>query len=289
MDQDQVLNIPRFFLFGEPPQTVGERYLHLEPLSDRSRPNNWNIRTHAHGGLSHIFHITSGGGQMRAEDQRHDFRAPAALLVPAGVAHGFQFEPESEGQVLTISDHYLKELMLRERSFAPLFDAPAALSLAPRALDAFFAALSRELVWVTTAQEVAIEAHLLCILVTCARASEQAGSNGIDPGAQALLVARFREIIEHHYRRALPLSRYVALLGVSERQLRSACLKIAGQPPTHMIQMRLLLEAKRALLYSNMSVAEAAYYLGFRDPAYFSRFFARAAGRSPRAFRRDKI
>lgn len=291
MRQDQAIDIPNFFLFGEPAQSVAERYLHLEPLSDRSRPNNWNIRTHSHAELSHIFYITGGAGQMRAEDRRHDFRSPAVLLVPAGVARGFQFQPESEGQVLTISDHYLKELILRQRAFAPLFDAPMVLGLVPGGLDPFFAALARELVWITTAQAAVVEAHLLCILVACARARdlEEARSDGIHPGAQALLAARFREMVEQHYRQAMPLSRYASLLSVSERQLRSACLRIAGQPPSHLIQMRLLLEAKRALLYSNMTVAEAAYYLGFRDPAYFSRFFARAAGRSPRAFRRHKI
>ena len=55
-----------------------------------------------------------------------------------------------------------------------------------------------------------------------------------------------------------------------------------------MIQRRVVLEAKRALLYSNMTVTEAAYYLGFSDPAYFSRFFAKATGKSPRAFRRKE-
>ena len=58
----QNIDIPRFFLFGESPQSVGDRYLHLEALSDRSRPNNWNICAHAHTDLSHIFHIAGGSG-----------------------------------------------------------------------------------------------------------------------------------------------------------------------------------------------------------------------------------
>jgi AraC family transcriptional activator of pobA len=37
-----------------------------------------------------------------------------------------------------------------------------------------------------------------------------------------------------------------------------------------------------------MTVAEAAYYLGFDDPAYFSRFFAKAAGMAPQAFRKGR-
>src|SRR6185312_5476558 len=128
---DQPIDIPNFFLFGEAPQTVGDHYLHLEALSDRSRPNNWNIRTHAHAQLSHVFHLTNGAGVMTAEERRYAFTAPCALLVPAGVAHGFQFEPETEGRVLTISHSYLQELALRERCFVSLFERPAALPLSP--------------------------------------------------------------------------------------------------------------------------------------------------------------
>lgn len=43
-----------------------------------------------------------------------------------------------------------------------------------------------------------------------------------------------------------------------------------------------MLEAKRLMLYSNMTVAETGYYLSFSDPAYFSRFFARGSAESRR-------
>ncbi|MET0366097.1 MAG: helix-turn-helix domain-containing protein, partial [Sphingobium sp.] len=46
-----------------------------------------------------------------------------------------------------------------------------------------------------------------------------------------------------------------------------------------------LLEARRSLLYSNLSVAEIAFSVGFADPAYFSRFFQRNMGVSPRQYR----
>jgi AraC family transcriptional activator of pobA len=288
-DNSQPIDIPIFFLFGEAPQSVDDHYLHLEALSDRSRPNNWNIRTHTHAGLSHIFHLTSGAGVMTVEERSYDFLAPAALLVPAGMAHGFRFEPETQGRVLTISHLYLRELALRDSCFAMLFDRPAALALPASALELSLDALSRELNWIAAGHGAAVEAHLLCILVACARALEQARAvTDPGPGPQAALVARFRDAIERHYRHGLPLARYAAQLGVSEKQLRGACLRIARQPPSRMIEQRILLEAKRALLYSNMTVAEAAYYLGFGDPAYFSRFFTKSAGKSPRAFRAGK-
>ena len=52
-----------------------------------------------------------------------------------------------------------------------------------------------------------------------------------------------------------------------------------------MLDDRALLEARRLLLYSQMSVADIAYAVGFEDAAYFSRFFARHVGQPPRAYR----
>ena len=52
-----------------------------------------------------------------------------------------------------------------------------------------------------------------------------------------------------------------------------------------MLDERALLEARRLLLYSNLSVTEIAYSVGFDDPAYFSRFFTRHVGQPPRAYR----
>jgi AraC family transcriptional activator of pobA len=55
------------------------------------------------------------------------------------------------------------------------------------------------------------------------------------------------------------------------------------------VHQRLLLEAKRNLIYTNMTVNQLAERLGFADPAYFSRFFRRLSGASPKAFRQRDI
>jgi len=48
-------------------------------------------------------------------------------------------------------------------------------------------------------------------------------------------------------------------LRVSVPRLRDACLKVAAAPPSKLIQDRILLEARRALLYSNMTIAETGH------------------------------
>lgn len=65
-----------------------------------------------------------------------------------------------------------------------------------------------------------------------------------------------------------------------------ACRAVAGTTPGQLIADRIILEAKRALRYSDLPVSDVAYGLGFHDPAYFSRYFLRATGSTPSAFRR---
>jgi AraC-like DNA-binding protein len=84
-----------------------------------------------------------------------------------------------------------------------------------------------------------------------------------------------------------PIATYAAELGVSPTTLRTACALVAGMPPAEILNLRAFLEAKRSLCYSNQTIAEIAYGLGFVDPAYFTRAFTRHAGRSPRQYRID--
>ncbi|HEY2658393.1 MAG TPA: helix-turn-helix domain-containing protein [Caulobacteraceae bacterium] len=278
---------PSFFLYGEAPREVSERFLHLEDLDHRSRPSHWNIRAHAHSDLNHIFLLTQGAGEMNADGQSIPFAAPCLLTVPAGVIHGFVYEPETAGSVLTLAGGYLRELIGREDAFRGLFEQPAQLSLDdPQPVSDAYGRLGRELAWTAPGHVAAVEAHLMTILVEALRLIWQAGAAApVASGSALRLVARFREAVEAGYRAGATIDAYAQHLCVTTTKLRRACLAAAGCSPIGIVQARLLLEAKRALLYTNMTVAETAYYLGFDDPAYFSRFFTQQEGVSPKAFR----
>jgi AraC family transcriptional activator of pobA len=284
--------VPTFFLYGEPTQEVDRHFLHLEPLADRSEPNGWNIRAHAHHDLSHLFFVASGGGEIRCDQERLGFSAPAALIVPARSVHAFTWHPDTEGWVLTLADTFLAELTARDRAFARVFASPAVLCLDPPAttlLARLVAGLGHELAWTAPAHAVAVESQLLQLLVLLARSlGHTDGEPHLAPGSHAELVARFRVLVEERFRHAWAVSDFAHHLGVTVPRLRAACLAAARRTPIQIIQDRLLLEAKRILLYSNMSIGEAAAYLGFDDNAYFSRFFTSKAGVSPRAFRQQQ-
>ena len=71
-------------------------------------------------------------------------------------------------------------------------------------------------------------------------------------------------MVEANYRTQMSIADYARTLCVSTERLRIACVRSAGSAPLALLNARRLLEAKRSLLYTNMSVALVAESLRFR-------------------------
>lgn len=284
-----VAAVPSFYLYGEPHRAVAEGFIHVESLDDRSRPSEWTIRPHAHADLVQTFVIATGGGTMQADATVLRFAAPAVLLVPAGVVHGFDWTSDSAGAVVTLAQSYLGQLTGRHPDLGAIFAEPSVLRPDADAIAAMLGqatTLQHELGWSARGHHAAVEASLLALLVAAVRALAPDAVDAHAPrGQQAALVARYRERIGTRFRLRESVAAHAAALHTSETSLRAACARIAGRSPAAMLDERAMLEARRALLYTNLSVAEIGYALGFADPAYFTRFFTRHAGRSPRRYR----
>lgn len=284
---------PSFYLYGEPHRAVADDFVHAEFLDDRSRPSEWTILPHAHADLAQIFLLVSGGGTMRAEGRDVDVGAPALLVVPPAVVHGFDWHQDSAGSVLTLSVRHLARLDQLYPGVAGIFARPGVFNPEPSTIEALsnaMATLMRELGWSAPGHRAAVDAALLSILVAAMRLSGASDGIGIaTPGHHQALVARFRARIDDRFRLREPIARHAEALGSSESRLRVACERVAALSPAAMLDERAMLEARRALLYTNLSVAEVGYAIGFADPAYFSRFFTRHEGCSPREFRARRL
>jgi len=75
------------------------------------------------------------------------------------------------------------------------------------------------------------------------------------------------------------------LLNVSRTHLNNGLRRYTGHSASELIHERMILEAKRRLLHSTLTIAEIAYELRFQDPSYFGRFFRKYTGVTPGAYR----
>lgn len=82
---------------------------------------------------------------------------------------------------------------------------------------------------------------------------------------------------------------YLSALSVSSRTLVSAVLAETGKSPSVWIRDRTLLEARRLLTYTDLTISEIAYRLNFRNVSYFVRFYRRLTGISPGAARARSV
>lgn len=96
---------------------------------------------------------------------------------------------------------------------------------------------------------------------------------------------RFAELVEKNYRAEHNLEFYAEQLNVSPKSLSARIQRVVGKPAKEIIQDRCLLEARRLLIYSPLSVSEIGYELGFEDPNYFSRFLKQRLKMSALQFR----
>ncbi len=102
---------------------------------------------------------------------------------------------------------------------------------------------------------------------------------------RAELLRQFNILLEKHYREYHQVKDYAKLLNRSPKTIANQ-FKILGQEsPSMMIQQRLIIEAKRYLLYAELSVKEIAFKLGFEDASAFSHFFKSKTRMAPKTFR----
>lgn len=96
---------------------------------------------------------------------------------------------------------------------------------------------------------------------------------------------RFTQLVEQHYREHPKIEDLAHKLGISVSHLNGTCRELGGQPALQIMHDRQLLEAKRLLTYTSMTINEMSDVLGFSDPTNFSRLFRRRVGFSPKVFR----
>ncbi len=113
-----------------------------------------------------------------------------------------------------------------------------------------------------------------------------AGSNP-KPGQSAAyrIVSEFRKLIHQKAKENLKVADFAKRMNVSSNHLNKSVKSITSKSASELIDETKLIEIKYLLYQSTLSVSEIAYQMGYLDPSYFTRFFKKKEGISPKQFR----
>ena len=286
--------LPLFHLYGDPPDDSAFDFIHVETIASRAALHDWIIRAHRHRNLFQILLIERGGGEMTLDRSRLPFAAPAAILVPAALAHGFRFEPKvTEGWVASFTedaagamperagDALQRLRMLAANPVVPISDAAEFARL-----SALYKELSEEHGLARDGYRLAMRGLLLLIAVGVARlAASHARSGSATVYPADATVAQLRALIDEFFHKQRRLGFYAEKLGMSVDRLNDHVKRTIGVTAGHLIRQRMLTEAKRQLVFTAHPIHEIAEELAFTDASHFARFFRKQTGTTPHDFR----
>ena len=122
-------------------------------------------------------------------------------------------------------------------------------------------------------------------LLLAEREKRKQGFTELKKGADLDYTLLFRDLLEINYTKLKSVNDYAKIICISEKRLGQATAKVLGKSPKEIINDRILLEAKRILAHTHLSIKEIGQDLGFDDPAYFVRSFKKHTATTPVEFR----
>lgn len=244
----------------------------------------------------HAYHellwIREGHGAHSIDGVRHPVVPGAITLIGRGQVHVFEHGTDLHGAVVRFGDDVLLDdggralpatWLLASRGdrtvWVPAGEAPH--------LDALIAALGAEVTRPPDTCSADLQRHLLsAVLLLIERWYDAARTeHPAADDAQVQVHRRFSAVLERDYARHHDSAHYADALAMPAASLSRTLAQVTGQTTKELVTARVMLEARRLLRFTDLTVGEVAHRVGFSDPLYFSRAFKRDAGDAPLAFR----
>ncbi|MAY43287.1 MULTISPECIES: 4-hydroxyphenylacetate catabolism regulatory protein HpaA [unclassified Neptuniibacter] len=270
-------------------------YEHLEKLADFF---GRNMPVHHHDRFYQLHVILNGTVRVHLDETSYIVEGPMFFLTPPTIPHAFVTDNNATGHVITARQQLVWELMggmvPTGWGSSSFMNSPLCVALSPKAdvnaerMLHLLSLMADENKHSNMEHAVALKALLQLVLIDISRLSDQNQPQQKTRKEDVRIFHRFNELIETHYREHLTLSQYSDIIGVTEARLNEICRRLAGQPSKRLIMDRLTQEARRLLTFSSTTITEISYQLGFKDPAYFARFFRRNAGATATEYREEK-
>lgn len=286
------IHIPITDFYGETTAWPVEDLVHCERLSLRSAKFNWQIKPHRHPDLVQMFFVIKGQGTAQIDNRSMVVNSGDLLVIPENCVHMFLWETGSDGYVLAVARPLLKKLEQVLNNPSWTHGVASVYSSGPdlEYLSSLLTSINDEHAGSETYRQLQMENQVLSLAIWITRKNallNEVKKQSASRPEQRL--KRFIDLLESNFEKHHNVDWYAEKVGITSAHLNEICKKLRKQTALSLIHQRVLTEAQRHLIFTIKPASDIADSLGFSDPAYFSRFFKRLTGTTPKQFRDNKI
>ncbi|MBZ0179774.1 MAG: helix-turn-helix transcriptional regulator [Melioribacteraceae bacterium] len=212
----------------------------------------------------------------------YNLEANQVYFIHPEQVHAISLEKRPKGVVLTFTSDFLIESGIDEKFVLDLKLFESCTSNPPIEIDKSIAnrlhliitQLKYEIIKSDSYNYAAIGSLLKLFLIECYRSNdEKRHKKKLQFAGSIDLVSRFKTLVESNFKKMQKVKDYASMLVVTPNYLNEVISQATGKSAKEYIQDRIILEAKRLIVFSQLNLKQIAFELGYEDYAYFSRVF----------------
>lgn len=241
-----------------------------------------------------VFLFTSGTGIHEIDFHRYDVKPGSVFFLYPGQTHSWELSDDANGFLFFHTEEFyemayasnsIKEFLFFESNYSE--KCIYLNTQQEHHIEALFQALYRE----AMADEWKKKQFLLSLLTQIYICLNRYIEHHSTVSFSSLrhyrhIFSQFEKLLDTHFIEIKSATLYADLLNISQKHLNRIVKSVTTQTTTDIITNRIVLEAKRQLIYTDNSLSQVAQYLGYEDYTYFSKMFKKSTGVSASEFRK---
>lgn len=241
-------------------------------------PKLLNTKPHKHNNYFEITYLPKGKGTIVIDHIIYQLKTPIIFLIRKEQVYHWNISGTLQGFTLLIKNEFIEKSYDKELK-TMLFKLSNHTSVQPKdfkIIDQLFLLLAKENNF--TIREGLLKALFGKILETAKPFTGKTKFTNF-------LFQKYRDLLNKTSELKNSVSYYAKLLNTTPQNLNNICRKSANQSANDILSVSIIGEAKRLLIYTNNTVSQIAFLLGFNDPSHFVKYFKRITGYTPQVFR----
>lgn len=272
--------------------------IHYDSLDSLASFFGRDMSVHRHAQHLQIHFIDSGDTHFHIDDKVFHVTGPSLFLTPPAIPHSFSTEQDVTGHVLTIHQSLIWQVFAHGKNQQRNLGFTQGVCISENSIVSEQQPIWRQVkhLWADLAEEwqnefsersVTLQNYVSLMLIYIIRLNKEQVNSTIISNNDIRVYKRFSGEVEQHYKSAFTVPQYAMNVGVSESRLNQICQRVSQGSPKQIIRERRIQEIKRMLTFTQLSITEISFEIGFSDPAYFSRFCKKEMGASPLDYRKQ--